>query len=233
MILQEQYQKRKNDVNVYFDFMSSFDRLDVHKHKHLYVDDSKAINISRDTQKVIRSNSFLLLYNLVEMTIRSIIWNILDAIEDDEIVYEDLSEKLKDVWLKEKTKELRELIEPKKTISKIQSLVEIDPKRERISFNRNRISISGNIDYREIKSLLIQFGIFGSVLINDEKALGKALLKVKNERNSLAHGNKSFIESAEVVTIQQLEKYKILIFNYLDQIVSISRNYVDEKKYRK
>ena len=68
-------------------------------------------------------------------------------------------------------------------------------------------------------------------LYNHEKKMVE--LKIKNERNGLAHGTKSFRQSAEVVTIQELITIKETTISYLQDITDNIVKFIDKKEYRK
>lgn len=226
------FENRVKDVEIYFDFAVQIDKLETYKQQTLKAD-KLSLTVSRDTQKVIRANCFIILYNLVEATIRNGINTLYDTIEDEEIKYLELANKLKNIWLDEKRNEFSELTSSKKIKSAIQNLIEKSNVNQPIIFNKEQIPISGNLDYRKIEELINLYGFFGSLNITDKKLLGKALLKTKAERNALAHGNKSFRESAEIVTIQKLVSYKDTIIDYLKQVNENINQYIKNKKFKK
>lgn len=228
MEILENFKKRAEEVNIYFEFVTKTDKIETYKQ------DKKdfSTNITRDLQKILRANCFLVLYNLVEATIKNSIWQIYDTIEDEKLRYGCISEKMKEIWLEEKRKELNELTSSNKVKNSIKSFIEKSESEHYISFSKKRVSVSGNLDYRSIEKLIIKYGFYGQLKLNNEKILRKALLKIKSERNALAHGNKSFRESAEIITIQQLNEYKTEVIDYLLQVTQNVIKYIEDKKYK-
>jgi len=228
MEILDNFKKRADEVNIYFEFATKTDEIETYKQNKT----DFSANITRDLQKILRANCFLLLYNLVEATIKNSIWQIYDTIEDENLKYDCISEKMKEIWLEEKRKELNELTSSNKVKKSIKSFIEKSENEHFISFSKERVSVSGNLDYRSIEKLIIKYGFFGQLNINNEKILRKALLKIKSERNALAHGNKSFRESAEIITIQQLNEYKVEVIDYLLQITLNVIKYIKDEKYK-
>lgn len=228
MKLIDRYQKRAEEVNIFFEFVTKTESIETYKQNKINFN----AFVTRDLQKILRSNCFLLLYNLIESSIKNCIWEIYDTIEDERLKYSCISEKMKEIWLEEKAKELNELASSNKIQKNIKSFIEKSENEHFIAFTKDRISISGNLDYRSIEKLIIKYGFFGHLNINNERILRKGLLKVKSERNALAHGNKSFRESAEIITIQQLNEYKIEILDYLLQITNNTEKYIQDGKYK-
>jgi len=58
------------------------------------------------------------------------------------------------------------------------------------------------------------------------------LVIVKNDRNHLAHGSKSFIECSQDKTFREIKDYKTKIFRYLDSYVNAVDKYIEEEKYK-
>ncbi len=229
MELIDSFNRRTEEVNIFISFVLKTDKIETYKQKK----NALECIVSRDLQKILRANCFLLLYNLIEATVKDGIWKIYDTVEDNNLGYNDISEKLKEVWLEEKRKEFSELSSSGKVKDRIKVFIENTSLEHIITFSKDRISISGNLDYRSINDIINQYGFFGHLKVKDEKLLKKALLKVKSERNALAHGNKSFRQTAEIITIQQIVEYKELIIDFLKQFSINITKYIESEGYKK
>jgi len=232
MIIQD-FEDRVEDVEIYFSFANEIDHIETHKKKIFELADNSKLTIKRDLQKVIRANCYLILYNLIESTIRNGLWYIYDTIVDEKIPLEKLSDNLKQIWLSQKASEMMELNNQNKVKEKIKDLINDQINGETIHISKARLTLSGNLDYRSIEKLIKDYAIFGTITVADKKGLGKALLKIKSERNALAHGNKSFRKSAELTTIQELNNYKNLTVQYLGDITKNISSYIENGRYTK
>ncbi|MFN0257722.1 MAE_28990/MAE_18760 family HEPN-like nuclease [Pedobacter ureilyticus] len=226
-------ENRVQEVELYFEFAAQINKVESHKTNNFQLTPEVNLDIKRDVQKIIRANCYLLLYNLIESTIRSCIWGVYDAISDDNLTFIDLSDNLRNIWLTQQALEFREHGNNKKTKEKIDNLITSSLDKKTIDFLRTRISISGNLDYQNIEKIIKEYGFYGRINIVDKRKLVKAFSKVKSERNALAHGNKSFRQTAEIITIQDLSEFKDLIANYLRDIVKNADKFIDEKSYKK
>lgn len=231
MSILNDFEARVNEVELYLNFANQLDKVESYKQDKFQLNNDVELNINRDLQKIIRANCFLIQYNLIESTIRSCIWNVYDTISDNKIKFEELSENLSNIWLKQQTLEINEISNINKAKDKLKTLISVDSKP--VEFMQTRVSLSGNLDYRSIEKIIKDYGFHGKITVSDKRKLGKALLKIKSERNALAHGNKSFKQTAEIITIQELTEYKNLIVTYLRDITKNVEFFINKEKYKK
>ncbi|EJL64933.1 MAE_28990/MAE_18760 family HEPN-like nuclease [Flavobacterium sp. CF136] len=223
---------RIKEVNLYFEFVREIDVIETHKQTNFVITKEQNLTVKRDLQKILRANCYLLLYNLVEATIRNGIWAIYDAIEDENIQFEELSIEIQNIWLSEKAIELKEISNINAIKLYLKSFIN-EPTSKKIVLSKKRLSISGNLDFRSVEKIIRNYGIFGIRRTTEKNKLAKSLLKVKSERNALAHGNKSFRSSAEIITIQDLYEYKDYIITYLEDITNNIEEYITSKSFLK
>ncbi|MDI9313011.1 MAG: MAE_28990/MAE_18760 family HEPN-like nuclease [Limnohabitans sp.] len=233
MQLNIDFESRVEEVEIYFNFAIEIDKIETHKQQKFTLSENLELTVKRDLQKVIRANCYLILYNLIEATIRNGIWATFDAIFDDSLSFEELTPNIQNIWLAEKVFEINDISNPTKLKENIKTLLDNHISKKAISISKNRVSLSGNLDYRSIEKIIKDYGYFGKITTIDKKKLAKALLKIKNERNGLAHGNKSFRQSAEIITIQDLTEFKDLVICYLRDITKNITKYIDKKTYKK
>lgn len=222
------------ELDKYFIFLEFIDSIETHRKENLTIESKdkhhKKILIDRDLQKMLRSNSFLLLYNLVESSIRNAIIAIYDSIHDDSLSYEELSERLQEVWLTYKSKQFSDSKKNLKLwLKELMSEVVHD---NSIVLDKESINISGNLDYDNINKIINTYGFYGKIT-GDKSIIKQSIDKVKRERNLLAHGNKTFCQSGEIVTLSELTSIRKTIVDYLNEVLSNTENYIDNKHYKK
>lgn len=233
MRILDDFETRIEEVELYFKFANQIDKIESYKQSNYQLTEGVELSIKRDLQKMIRANCYLILYNLVESTVRASIWAVYDSISDNKVTFEELPDNLKQLWLSQQASEVIELSNIKKTKIKLNDLILSSLESKPIEFSKTRVSISGNLDYRSIEIIIKDYAFHGKITVEDKRKLGKALLKVKSERNALAHGNKSFRQAAEIITVQELTDFKILIVTYLRDITKNVSTYITNEKYRK
>ena len=85
---------------------------------------------------------------------------------------------------------------------------------------------SGNLDSREIKTVLDKYGIDFQERISELKT-------IKDRRNQLAHGELSFEEVGRGLSLQQLDHMRETTFSYLEKIVDEIKKYIEGKQYKR
>lgn len=224
------FNTRIDEINEYFTFVAFIDSIETHKKEKIINGTSCEFIPKRDLQKILRSNCFLLLYNLVESSVRNGILSVYDSIHDDSLKYEELSEKIQDIWLTHQTSQTKTLEKSKKTVLK--GLMKEVLEGNQIVLKEDTINIAGNLDYDNIQKIINTYGFFGKITVN-KKHINSALYKVKQERNLLAHGNKTFCESGEIITMSELTNIKDNISKYLGETLLNIETYIDNKRYKK
>lgn len=136
--------------------------------------------IGIEKQTVLKSALILLLYNTIEGTFSILLQTLFDCVDDGKLSLEGNS------LLEKEYNKYREKVD----------------KEKKIAFS---IWFSGNLDRRKIEEVCRKMGI---LLIKDGvdgRILGEKLFIVKESRNDLAHGNKSFSECSRDYTIQEID----------------------------
>ena len=180
--------------------------------------------LNTDLERVLKANCFLLLYNLIESSIRLSITEIYDQITSRNLTYEDVSPLIKKIWLNENYKNFKDRNES----SIFDIITNLDNDSIVIDFDSSKI-ISGNIDRRKILMLSEKYGF--SMRVHYSAGDGNKLHIVKVRRNDLAHGNTSFSECGREFTYSDLHSIKIEVVRYLRQILINIEKYLDNEKF--
>jgi MAE_28990/MAE_18760-like HEPN len=182
---------------------------------------SKIKEIDPELLKTLKASGFLLLYNLVEATMRNIIEAIFDELRSEGTSYDDIRPELKKVVLKNLKKR-----NPDEIFSSI-AAISIDIITA--GFDKENL-FSGNIDGRKIRETAIEYG-FSHLTDHSKTGGGNDLLTVKANRNDLAHGIKSFAEIGRDRTVDNLLEIKNKVISYLKQILKNIETYLGNKEY--
>ena len=230
---QQEFNIRKSEIEIYFNFTSDLDNIETYKKSNIKLPDNSSMRFSRDLQKVLRSNCYVMLYNLIESTIRNGILEIYDEIHDSELSVNDVSNKIKELWLKRKSLALGKISSTQKFKKSIEILIDEISAGASILFNGPSLNISGNLDYKSITEISNQYGFHGKITTTNKSLLKTALLNIKQKRNYLAHGNESFTKASELTPMTDLNLYKDEIIQYLSDIVNSICEYLKHEKYKK
>ena len=211
-----------------------------------YLTDNNDFIIESQLVRILKSNTIMLLYNQIEGTISSVLNEYFDTITSENGNYKDFKNPIKRIWLKYKHRSFNSgnkrndeyILETIENI--LNEVIEIKPKTikdnelgERIIYNYEAYSsetksneVSGNLDARKIREIFNFYGLPTSERCCD------SMLKVKHKRNSLAHGNETFVQVGGNYTIDDLFKMNKEITDFLDELLNETKNYITNKNYK-
>lgn len=220
------FEKRKSEIDNYFKFLSIFDDDDT-KIKYKKNDKIVTEKIQPQFQVILIANAFLILYNLIESTIRNSIIEIYTEIENDEITFGDLSDNLQKIWIKQTTDNLKENnFKPDTLRDYVLNLAKDILRNETIKLSKDKMDFSGNLDADKIRKLADKMGF-------DRVVDGRNLVKIKNKRNRLAHGEQTFYDVGKDFSVKEMTEFKNETFIYLSETINNIERFILEKEYTK
>lgn len=219
------FNTRVKEVDDYFIFLT---RLIQEKIKLAVIDsdgESKIENLDLALAKTLKANGFLLLYNLIESTMRNAIEAIFDEFQNKGISFDKIKPEIKITILKN-----LQIYFKSSSVQNIHSKIsQISIDIITATFEREKI-FSGNVDAKVIRETAEKYGFSHSTDCSKTKN-GKNLLVVRENRNHLAHGIKSFEEVGQDKTIEELLEIKEEVVEYLRQILKNIEGYLNNKEY--
>lgn len=215
------FQERVEEINRYFAFLEKLGQETIQL--SVLKDDGKRENIPLDSQliKTLKANSFLLLYNLVESSMRNAVTAIFDELKNQRVSYNSVRIEIKKIVIQNFKKRSPENLHFK--------IKDISTDIIAAGFQSQEL-FSGNIDQREISKTARNFGFSFNTEYNKTKH-GESLDMIMNKRNDLAHGNKSFAEIGKDITVEELLKIKEEVIAYLEQILNNINQYITGQDY--
>lgn len=219
------FNTRVNEINTYFKLLDSI----INQDANLYYPNKRTHKYKKfddELIKVLKANSFLLLYNLIESSMKLSITEIYDSITLKSKKYDEVKIEIKKIWISENYKNFND----KGTefiFNVINNLADdiID-----IKFKPEKV-ISGNIDGRKIRDFSDYIGFSNST--HHTAKNGVKLLQVKTQRNNLAHGSISFSDCGRQYTYEDLNDIKKQVIIYLRGIIKNIQYYLDNEKFLK
>ncbi|MEG4276278.1 MAE_28990/MAE_18760 family HEPN-like nuclease [Microcoleus sp. MON1_C1] len=215
------FNTRAQEVNDYFIFLEGL----IKQTTKLAVADSagqyQIQSLNPELAKTLKANGLLLLYNLVESTMRNAIVAIFDELKNQAISFDQLKPKIKMIVLQNLKNRAAEKIHLE--INQISTDI-ITATLERKEL------FSGNVDAKLIKEIAEKYGFSYQTDFAKTKN-GQNLVVIKRNRNDLTHGDKSFEEVGRDQTIEDLLKIKEEVIEYLRQILENIKTYLDNQEY--
>lgn len=180
--------------------------------------------ITPDVRKTLKGAIYIILYNLIESTMREAICYIHETIYRNNVSFDELCPTLQ--------KEILKRI--KHNSITIDNLIKgqkngISFDISYTSFNRKTL-FSGNIDIEEIKKKSKIYGFSTDCEYTTTKH-GEKLSTVKTHRNDLAHGNVSFSKIGQNMTYADLEATCSEVISYLESILHNIEDYIKKSSY--
>ena len=167
--------------------------------------------------KTLKASCYLLLYNLVESTMRNIVEAIFDEFRAEGVRFDDCREEIKKLVLANFRAR-----NPDKLLNKL-----FDLARDVVTETfESKETFAGNLDAKTIRETAERFGF-----VPTSSKTGWAMRTVKDNRNFLAHGNKSFSEIGKDTTPHSLrDARKQTVVILLLTIRSVT-SYLAAKRY--
>ncbi len=186
--------------------------------------------IEPDTQKTLKAAALLLLYNLVEATLKRSVPKIYEAIGDEGLSYQQLSNEFGAIWIRDRTKHLATgPVSIEKVRLAVSEIVAEIASAASVYIDSNAFKVSGNLDARKIRQIAKEHGFQEEV--NPKNGQGESLLIVKEKRNDLAHGVITFEKCGREFTISDLELIKSDVIAFMRDVLKSIKKHIDNRQY--
>ncbi|HFF8549482.1 TPA: MAE_28990/MAE_18760 family HEPN-like nuclease [Kluyvera cryocrescens] len=218
----EDFDTRSGEILAYLDLLKFIENAGA---ELLSSDDyENKFTVTAESRKTLKGTVYILLYNLIESTMREAICFIHETIYDRNIQFDNLKKNLKSEILKRLK---NESVSIDNFVSGLTKGISCGISYG--TFNKKKL-FSGNIDREEIKEKALVYGFSTSSDYIHTKH-GEKLSTVKQHRNDLAHGNVSFSEIGKNVSYQDLENVSLEVIAYLDAIATNIEQYIHSDGY--
>lgn len=180
--------------------------------------------------KVMKATVFLLIYNVVESSIRSAFGHLYDEIAVASMTGTNLRAELRKIWIKQQFQALDDDSASARTFRDLtERLVEEIAEGNTVNLKRRLLPVSGNLDADSIRQVCRKHGV--AVAVHKNAAGGVEMKTVKDQRNSLAHGNSSFSECGKQYTVTDLKRINKQAVIFVKGILHNVKRYTDKKLY--
>ena len=218
----QDFNELSEEVSKYFIFLQDLEQGKVKLIKEIK-GNNKANKIDVELENTLKASAYLLLYNLIESTMKNAIEAIFQELQEKDVSFDKIRPELKKIILVNLKGR-----NPDKILKKIQ---DISLDIVSIGFNKEEL-FTGNIDSKLIRETAKKYG-FDSQTDDKKRTNDKNsyLLLIKNNRNDLAHGNRPFGDVGKSKTADELIEIKKTIVEYLKGILENIETYIDNEEY--
>ncbi|KAF0250241.1 MAG: hypothetical protein FD167_354 [bacterium] len=241
--VKDDFDKRKDELNKYFDFLSKLDKDKPTLHySEKGVPDTHSVD--SELEKILKANGFLLIYNLVESFCRNFIIEILTEIQGNNLTLEKLSEKAQKIWIGQKVKNNEDNKTSSKKLENLfydmathifnNTVIEFSEIIKKIETEErfDAFGLSGSINADKIRKLALMYGFHHITPPKAEKA-GEDLDQIKDFRNKLAHGRITFADCGKDKSVIDMIKYKNNAIEYLEGVLLNIEEYIKKRAFKK
>lgn len=213
------FEQRANEVDLYFSFMEKI----ILREARLTFKNGKHEIVDPNLTKILRANGFLLLYNLVESSLKRGVEEIYLSIRKNGNDFNQIKDGIK----REIVNYLKSDRMSSDNFVVLISDIALDVLEHCYSVER---SFSGNIDARKVRDVATRYG-FSAKTDRRSTRDGVNLLTVKDRRNGLAHGDYSFQECGKEYSVQEMMKIKREVTSYMRQLLENIETYIKNQEY--
>lgn len=192
--------------------------------------------VSPQQQKILYSTVFLLLYSLVEATATQCVEAVCSAVEGKGWRPHDLSERVRDEWVRSVARTHDDLVDDKRLGAALQMFEHLVAGSPVAGFKV--AGGGGNWDDVRIEKMLKRLGLQQRMspgvrtAVKQPKHENMGILKfIVHRRNKLAHGNLSFVECAGTFTVSDLRELRDATAAYLAEVVDSFSTAIVEHEY--
>jgi hypothetical protein len=164
-----------------------------------------------------KSSAIVMIYNMIESTMTNLMQDVFDHIEKSSVDFNNLSNKMKSVVLKNCKQ---------RNADKVVEIIRNERKTLPIAtFDKTEV-FSGNIDCDEIRKTFKALGASTRHRYDEP-----ALLTIKSERNSLAHGDASFSDCGKKYSAIALAEHHAKTCSILNNAIGDFDNFIQTRAY--
>jgi hypothetical protein len=187
--------------------------------------------VQDDWRRVSKATAFLMLYNVVEAAIRSAFSHLYNQVTASGCTAATATSQILEVWIDQQHRLLtRETASPSNYRNSAASIVAQVIAKAVLELNPEKLPVSGNLDAQAIRELFTKHGI---PCKTPQKAKGGIDLKlVKDQRNALAHGDKTFSECGRETTVADLQRIADQVDEFMRSALRNLGRYIRGKSYR-
>lgn len=227
-LIRDEFAIRQEDIDLLIELTKNLDEMNISGYNANYLDDNeniKSLHVSQRLVDVMKSALYLLAYNQTESTMSGCLAEVYDKIDDNEVGYDELKPGIQKAIV-------RGLL--KKYSGSGNSLVNlVDGKLSlnspRASFDIKKI-FNGNIKTKSIHDLNNEYGI--NIVWNASHNNGRDITTLKDARNDLTHGNKSFSHYSSSKDLSVVIGEVNSSSSYLDAVITGFEQYVNNNEYK-
>ena len=223
--IREEFNTRKREIDSYVSFLNI-----LQENAHMKDEIKKAENIDYiSLSTMLKAHVLLLLYNLMESTLRNCLCKTHENIMNDGVKYSRLSEHVQKILLMYYVNKINVKGTLGNAVDDVHSFIGCVDDKKIFDVTYEELVkayqlYSGNLDSKKLKGVLNKYGIQFDINC-------PSLKYIKDNRNILAHGEKTFEEVGRDLSMQRIVELKNKTIPYMEEIIKSFECYLQKKNY--
>ncbi|MBB3060344.1 MAE_28990/MAE_18760 family HEPN-like nuclease [Microbulbifer rhizosphaerae] len=223
----EKFEERTQEIDEYLKLIELISEPDARIHRQ----GKRPKRIENIAIKTMKASCFLMLYNLVESSIRDSLATLYEKINAENHDLASFKACVKEIWI---AQNFRKKIDPLSSnhssyLKLVKEMVGNILASNPIFLDPKELQISGNLDARRIREIFLLHQI--PTKVHYRAVDGGELKTVKDKRNSLAHGNIGFADCGQEYSIQDIIRIKKQTVVYLRSSLKNVKKYLERTQY--
>lgn len=219
-LLLSEFEDRQDDIDHICSLLQTFQDVELKNPNGTPVFSSSEVD---QMVGILKSTVLLMSYNQVESTLRGCLEFLYDHFDDVGIEYNSLSPAVQKTILKGLLKKFESGEDLHRAIGS-----EIDTKIMRASLQTKKI-FNGNIDRLKVRDIADSYGVI--IEAPEEARNGVDLVFLKDLRNDLAHGNKTFSQRVALETVVECIAKTNRTSHFLRATILAFEQYITDEVY--
>ncbi|HLG55098.1 MAG TPA: MAE_28990/MAE_18760 family HEPN-like nuclease [Vicinamibacterales bacterium] len=228
--LQAKLTERDRELEIYMRFLALIDQKSAAL-RVPYGEVWRTRRVDERIVKILKANFFLLLYNLVEASVRDGFRNLYSAMRADGSTVRAIKEELRLLWIDAAVDKLTPQTANQDSYREVtRRLVKGAVDDVAASLRIEDLRFGGNLDAASIRRTCQEHGV--SFKTHPRARGGEKLRLVRDRRNDLAHGSLSFAECGRDYTLPQLVEIRRETLVFVRGILRNVERYAAKKTFR-
>lgn len=188
--------------------------------------------IEAEWRATLKATAYLLIYNMVESSIRDAVIYLYGRVKFRQVSAEKLQDEIVAIWVEQEFRSRDAFSASARNYLELsRDLVKLATTRAMIDIRCEDLPLAGNLDGHNIIKLCEKHGLPFTV----PKAArgGAGLASVKTARNALAHGSLSFEECGRNVTVAELEQIRKETVIFVRAVLRAFKTYTARRGFLK
>lgn len=234
------YEERKKELEEFFTLLKFLEAKENTRcygesefDKFFYSEDIQINMTYQSLINIMKANASLMIYNIIEYTITSLINIIYDEIEKHRLSYFDVNDCIRELWKKNMLKGANDPNANFNTfIKKNNDIINAILDKHILKLEAKSNMPAGNLDAIEIDRLFQKHGIYIDRKSENFKRSIRIMNQIKLDRNNLGHGSVAFTEALRENTIGDLENNYIFVKKFLNELIVNIEVFLKNEKYK-